>query len=161
MQNRGPKPGRDGTVPATHLSGYSPPQALVQILAGLIDLYLTALAGTYLTFQAGGETCGLRVPQVVSVARFPNIRPLPGAPEYVRGTVSENGAKIPVIDLRLKMQMRFPASPAQDQKHLVFACVNRLDGELQLVGVVVDRVDVLVKYASEEITPGFQPPMSI
>jgi chemotaxis signal transduction protein len=32
-----------------------------------------------------------------------------------------------------------------------------LDGGLQQLGLVVDRLDGLVEYAPEEITPGYQP----
>lgn len=151
----------DEAAPATQPADNANRQMLVQLLDHLADLHRTALAGTYLTFHAGGEACALRVLQLASVALFPKLHPLPGAPKYVLGMVSLDKRNIPVIDLRLKMQMRLPASPEQGLKHLVIAYVQRLDGELQPVGLVVDRLDKLVEYASEEITLELQPPVQI
>ena len=151
----------DGVAQTAHPADHATHPMLVKLFDRLTGLHRAALAGTYLTFQSGGEPCGLRVLQLKKVAHLPSLHPLPGAPKYVLGTVPVDGLNIPVIDLRLKMQMRLPASPEQDQQHLVFAYVQRLDGEFQLVGVAVDRVDELVEFAAEEIRPGFQPSVRI
>jgi len=115
----------------------------------------SGLAGIYLVFQVGGETCGLRVDQVAGLALFPPrhpLHPLPGTPRCVRGTVLSAGETVPVIDLRMKMEL--PAHPEPSPEHLVYACATRLDGGRQRIGALVGAVDKLMDFTPGEILAG-------
>lgn len=94
---------------------------------------------------AGCEYC-IGVESVLGVNPLVRIRPVPGAPPFVRGVVDIRGRVIPVIGLR----ERLGAEAAEDDagRRIVVA---RTDGGI--AGMVVDTVTRVARMRSEDVSP--------
>ncbi len=106
--------------------------------------------GRYLTFFLAGEEYGLEILKVHEIIGMMSITPVPRTPEYVRGVINLRGKVIPVVDLRLKLDM--PAEEATEQSCIIVVQANRRD-----IGIVVDRVSEVLTISGEDIedTPSF------
>lgn len=64
---------------------------------------MTADAGAYLTFRAGGDRFGVPVERVREAARADRMAPLPGAPEDWAGVAVVRGEPLGVLDVARTM----------------------------------------------------------
>jgi purine-binding chemotaxis protein CheW len=96
------------------------------------------------TFKLEEETYGVNVMQVQEVLRVTEIAPVPGAPHYVLGIINLRGNVVTVIDTR----NRFGLNPADvtDNSRIVI-----IEGEGQVVGILVDSVAEVVELRESEI----------
>jgi purine-binding chemotaxis protein CheW len=96
------------------------------------------------TFKLEDESYGVNVMQVQEVLRVSEIAPVPGAPHYVLGIINLRGNVVTVIDTR----HRFGLSSAEvtDNSRIVI-----IEGEGQVVGILVDSVAEVVELRESEI----------
>jgi purine-binding chemotaxis protein CheW len=97
-------------------------------------------------FELNGEAYGIDVTCVQSIISMQPIHVVPGAPAFIEGIINLRGAVIPVVDLRTRFNMPFPA---QDHKSVIV--IVELS-HLRL-GLIVDKVTDVTKMAREEIEP--------
>jgi len=90
-----------------------------------------------LTFQAGGQTYGLDVRNVIQVASYPTCTPLPHAPAYVAGLITWRGCTVPVIDISALLEGT-PSRPLLSTRLLVIN-YPQPDGSSQPLGLLVEK----------------------
>jgi purine-binding chemotaxis protein CheW len=96
----------------------------------------------YLSFSLGGEDYGIDIHRVQEIKSWEGeVRPLPDTPDYVKGVLELRGVIVPVIDLRL----RFELKDVEYTPTTVFVVVTvQANGKSFMRGIVVDTVsDVL------------------
>jgi purine-binding chemotaxis protein CheW len=101
-------------------------------------------AGRYLTFVLAEEEYGLEILKVRQINDLMDITAIPRMPTYIKGVINLHGKVIPVIDLRLKFGM-------EEAPHTSETCIIVVDVKGVLMGIVVDRVSVVLDVAAEDI----------
>ena len=100
--------------------------------------------GKFLTFFLENEEYGLEILKVVEINGMMDITPIPGTPQYIRGVINLRGKIIPVIDLRLKFNMK----AAEQTEETVIIVVQAQGIE---IGAVVDKVSEVIDIAANDI----------
>ena len=103
-------------------------------------------AAQYVTFRLSEETFAINVMKVQEVLRVSEIAVVPGAPGYVLGIINLRGNVVTVIDARLRMGME-PQEPDDASRVIV------IEGDRQVVGVLVDSVAEVIELAEADIEP--------
>jgi purine-binding chemotaxis protein CheW len=108
--------------------------------------------GKYLTFSLAGEEYGIGILKIKEIIGMMPITPVPQAGDYVKGVINLRGKVIPVIDLRLRFDVKVTAFT--DRTCIVVVELDGKNGTI-LMGLVVDSVsEVLnIKEADIEDTP--------
>ena len=105
--------------------------------------------GQYLSFNLGGEDYGVDILRVQEIRGWEELRPLPDTPEYVKGVLDLRGTIVPIIDLRIRMNM------TDVEYHpttvIIVLSVQKEGAESQLVGAVVDAVSDVLDVSEKEI----------
>lgn len=98
----------------------------------------------WLTFLLGEEEYALNLDVVMELLKPRTYTDLPDVPAYVRGILSLRGVVVPVIDLRTRLGL----GPGQDGSYQrIIIC----EGELQSIGLLVDRITQVVRLPKESI----------
>jgi purine-binding chemotaxis protein CheW len=108
----------------------------------------TAPAGKYLFFRMGREEYGLEILRIHEIADAGGIRPWPGQPSCGAGTLELRGRRVPVVDLRDRLQ---GGDGREGDDPVVVVVEMRLDDERLLVGLRVDAVGDVRRLAPEQI----------
>ena len=99
-----------------------------------------------LVFELGGEEYAVDILKVQEIRGYDKVKPIPRAPDYLKGVVNLRGAVVPVVDLRVRFGM---ASPRYD----AFTVMIILRIATRIVAVVVDGVSDVVRLPASEIKP--------
>ncbi|MFK7944980.1 MAG: chemotaxis protein CheW [Paracoccaceae bacterium] len=109
---------------------------------------VTATAGTYVTFDLGGQVLGVQVHHVREILDTVSISRLPNTPHEIEGVVDIRGESIPIVDMGSRLGL-----PRQDDceetRIIVFEIVA--DGAVRPVGVLADRVRDVTQIWQEEL----------
>lgn len=91
-------------------------------------------------FELGQEEYGMPIEIVREITRLGDIRPIPKAPEYVKGLINLRGSAIPLIDLHVRFGVERKISSGVEEKSSQedFALITEVNGDL--VGFAVDQV---------------------
>ena len=100
--------------------------------------------GKFLTFFLAGEEYGLEILKVHEIIGMMPITSVPRTPTYIRGVINLRGKIIPIVDLRLKLEME--SAEQTEETCTIVVQASGLD-----VGVVVDKVSEVLDIASEDI----------
>jgi purine-binding chemotaxis protein CheW len=108
----------------------------------------------YLTFFIAGEEYGVPILRVREILEFGTLTRVPGAPPCVRGVINLRGSVVPVADLAI--QFGHPECAITKLTCVVVVEVA-IDGELAVMGLMVDSVNQTVELREEDIeaTPTF------
>lgn len=108
----------------------------------------TGLEGRYLSFQLANEVFALQIQSVSEIIEMDKITELPDTEKYVKGIINLRGKIIPIIDLRIKLQMT-------PQVYNKYTCIIIVENAENKVGIIVDSVqDVLDFNLSQiDVTP--------
>ena len=98
----------------------------------------------FLAFTLGREEYCIDILKVQEIRGYETVTPIPNTPSYMKGVVNLRGLIVPIIDLRIKLELE---TVAYDQ----FTVVIILSIRGRIVGVVVDSVSDVVALAAEEI----------
>lgn len=96
------------------------------------------------TFKVGGQDFAFNIFQVERILRYEAPAPLPKAPEFLEGVLQYQGAAIPLVDLRKRLNM---AAPLREDTRTVI-----LEFEGGKIGVIVDAVTEVLQVAAQAVT---------
>jgi purine-binding chemotaxis protein CheW len=106
----------------------------------------TAKPGQYLTFVLNQQLYGVPIATVREINRMSDITPVPKTPEYVAGVMNLRGKVIPVINLRMKLNLK--AIPTTKE-----TCIIVIESRVGQVGMIVDSVSAVIELISSQIEP--------
>lgn len=101
---------------------------------------------TWVTFELADETFALPVNPVREVVRVASITRVPHAPRPIRGVTNMRGRVIPVIDLRLRIELP-ETELARSSRVIVVSSRGRL------LGLLVDSVHQVVHIDANQVQP--------
>jgi purine-binding chemotaxis protein CheW len=110
---------------------------------------MPAPAGTaqeYLTFTLGAEEYGVNILKVQEIRGYEKPTAIANAPAYIKGVVNLRGTIVPIVDMRIKFNLR---EPTYDQ----FTVVIILNVSDRVVGMVVDGVSDVISLEAEQMRP--------
>jgi purine-binding chemotaxis protein CheW len=85
----------------------------------------------YLTFKLGNEVFATDVAKVREVLDFTNITEIPRTPDFMSGVINLRGSVVPVVDLRLCLEM----SKTEKTRNTCIVVVEvLLDNESTVIG---------------------------
>jgi len=106
--------------------------------------------GQYLTFKLDEEVFALDISTVREVLDFTKITKVPQTPDFMLGVINLRGSVMPVVDMRLK----FGLSKTELTVNSCIIIVEiELDGEVTLLGALVDSVQEVIELDPENIEP--------
>lgn len=108
-------------------------------------------AGKYLTFALAQERYSVPVLKVREIMRLCPVTPVPRMPAYVKGVINLRGKIVPVVDLR----ERFGLGACEDSERIciVVVQIDSADGAGRLSGMIVDVVEEVSHFQSEDLEP--------
>ncbi len=109
---------------------------------------LLNMEGKYLKFSLGTEHYGIEILKIIEIIRMINITPVPNTPKYVKGVINLRGNIVPVVDLRLKLNM---PEKEYDPKTRIVIVEDKIDGLNIRVGLIVDEVEAVYDVKASEI----------
>jgi purine-binding chemotaxis protein CheW len=98
----------------------------------------------FLTFMLEDEEYGIEILRVQEIKGFSKIRPIPNAPDYIKGVMNLRGTVVPVVDLRSRFGMR----QAEYNQFTVIIVVSVAG---KVVGLVVDAVSDVLNIRRDQI----------
>jgi len=108
-------------------------------------------AQSFVVFRLGGEGYALEVMRVQEVLDMQYLTEVPGGPRYLLGVINLRGRVVPVYDLRNAFGL------SQDTTRTRAPCVliveTALGSDVQITGVLVDRVSDVLEFSPEEVQP--------
>ena len=107
--------------------------------------------GQFLSFALGGDDYGVDILRVQEIRGWEELRPLPDTPEYVKGVLDLRGTIVPIIDLRIRLNM----AKVEYHPTTVIIVLSVLDDEAKshMVGAVVDAVSDVLDIDDAEVKP--------
>src|SRR5579872_4901859 len=104
----------------------------------------------YLTFRLGDEVFATDVAKVREVLDFTTITKIPRTPEFMSGVINLRGNVVPVVDLRLCLEM----SKTEKTVNTCIVVMEMLvDGESSVIGALADSVEEVIDLEPENIQP--------
>lgn len=99
----------------------------------------------FVTFQIADETYGVEVLKVQEIIGMTKITAIPNSLEYLMGVINLRGLVVPVVDMRLKFNMK-------PREYDFFTVILIVEVKKNLVGMIVDTVSDVVDIASKDIS---------
>lgn len=100
----------------------------------------------FLAFTLGAEEYGIDIQKVQELRGYDAVTRIANAPHYIKGVVNLRGIIVPIIDMRIKLNL---GEPTYDQ----FTVVIILNLGKRVVGMVVDSVSDVITLTNEQIKP--------
>lgn len=104
-------------------------------------------AGKYVTFQISRRYFAIEARRVRSVAPAKDVLPLEHELPFVRGALPMRGRRIPVIDIRDRLGLPWPASHRHTA--VILIDIDDICG-LPCVGIVADRTSEIVEFRDRD-----------
>lgn len=92
-----------------------------------------AQEGKYLTFSLGKEAYGIEIRNVTEIIGIQHVTKLPDTPPFVKGVINLRGKVIPVLDVRLRFDLK-------ERKYDDRTCIIVVNIRNMSVGLIVDTV---------------------
>ncbi|EJM98197.1 chemotaxis protein CheW [Herbaspirillum sp. YR522] len=104
----------------------------------------------FLTFLVGRESFAMPIENIREIIEFGGLTEIPLMPSFLRGVINLRGAVVPVIDL----SVRFGRAPTVFAKRTCIIIMElEQDGQLLLLGVMVDAVSAVLTLDASTIEP--------
>jgi purine-binding chemotaxis protein CheW len=103
----------------------------------------------FLAFTLGAEEYGIDIQTVQELRGYDTVTRLANTPTYIKGVVNLRGIIVPIIDMRIKLNL---GTPTYDP----FTVVVILSVNQRLVGMVVDSVSDVITLTPEQLKPAPQ-----
>ena len=103
----------------------------------------------FLAFTLGDEEYGVDIQKVQELRGYDAVTRIANAPDFIKGVVNLRGIIVPIIDLRIKLDL---STPRYDQ----FTVVIILNVGGHVMGMVVDSVSDVITLTSEQVKPAPQ-----
>lgn len=107
---------------------------------------LEELNNRYMLFYIGEAIYGVPLALVLEIIQFQKITHLPTLPHHIKGIVNLRGKVVPVIDVRLKLNLE--ERPYDDK-----TCIIVLDIHEMHIGLIVDSVLEVFTPAEGSLAP--------
>lgn len=104
----------------------------------------------YFTFMLGEEDFALEIGRVREVVDYTTITKVPRMPKFLRGVINLRGNVVPVIDLRLKLDM---SETVKTVDTCIVIVEIEIDGELMQMGALADSVKAVIDLDPSQIDP--------
>ena len=98
----------------------------------------------FLAFKLGGEEYGIDILRVQEIRSYEKPTRIANAPDFIKGVVNLRGVIVPIIDMRLKLQL---AQADYDP----FTVVIVLNIGRRVMGMVVDAVSDVITLQPEQL----------
>ena len=98
----------------------------------------------YLAFKLGSEEYGIDILKVQEIRGYDSPTHIANSPEYMKGVVTLRGTIVPIIDMRIKLNL---GVPTYDQ----FTVVIVLNIGHRVIGIVVDSVSDVTTLLPDQI----------
>lgn len=105
----------------------------------------------YLAFRLGDENFAFDVNSIKEVLEVIKITKVPQTPEMMKGVINLRGHVVPVIDLRIKLGMGETEKTVETV--IIIIELEMEEGEISLIGVLVDSVNEVINLDAEHIEP--------
>ena len=105
-------------------------------------------ANQYLTFRIGNEDYGIKILSVQEIRGWETVARVPNTPAYIKGVLNLRGTAVPVIDLRLRMDI---IEPKYDITTVLIVVRAEIEGNERIASIVVDEVSDVMNADSNEI----------
>lgn len=105
--------------------------------------------GQYLTLRLGGEEYAIDILRVQEIRSYEEPTRMVNAPIFIKGVVNLRGVIVPIVDLRLKLNL-------DKAEYNEFTVVIILNVRGTVIGAVVDAVSDVVTLTSQSIKPAPQ-----
>jgi len=102
----------------------------------------------YLTFQMGGQGYGLESLKVKEIVETMKIAPVPMTPDFFKGVVNLRGKIIPIVDLRVKLELN--EDNYTEKTCIVIVELTGSKGPVHM-GIIVDSVSEVITINSDQI----------
>ncbi len=99
----------------------------------------------YIVIKLGEEQYGIDIKYIDNIVRMQSITRVPKVPEYLKGVINLRGEVIPVMSIRLKMDL-----PADEITKATRIIILKLE-QHGTIGVIVDEVREVVTLSAESI----------
>ena len=109
----------------------------------------SASGGQYLTLRLGSEEYAIDILRVQEIRSYEEPTRMVNAPSFIKGVVNLRGVIVPIVDLRLKLNI-------DKVEYNEFTVVIILNVRGNVVGAVVDSVSDVVTLTSQSIKPAPQ-----
>ncbi|HJV84134.1 MAG TPA: chemotaxis protein CheW [Noviherbaspirillum sp.] len=100
----------------------------------------------YLVFSLGREEYAIDIQRVQELRGYEAVTCIAGTPDFIKGVINLRGTVVPIIDMRIKLNIAPPTYGALT----VLVILNVATG---LVGAVVDGVSDVVMLTRDQIRP--------
>lgn len=107
--------------------------------------------GRYLGFELAGEHYGITILSVREIIALQEITPIAGAPGFVEGVINLRGRIIPIVALGSLLSLMSGERSARTC--IIVTEIKNADGELTLVGCIVDTVSEVMQISAAQIEP--------
>lgn len=112
--------------------------------AGEADASRVADGGQYLTLRLGSEEYAIDILRVQEIRSYEEPTRMVNAPSFIKGVINLRGVIVPIVDLRLKLNI---SKVAYDDFTVVIILMVRGT----VIGAVVDAVSDVVTLSSQAI----------
>lgn len=99
----------------------------------------------YIVIRLGDEQYGIDIGYIDNIVRMQNITRVPKVPAYLKGVINLRGEVIPVMSIRLKMDL-----PADEITRATRVIILKLEQQGN-VGIIVDEVKEVVTLGGSQI----------
>ena len=104
----------------------------------------------FVTFSLGDENFGIALEQVEEILEIPAITKVPDAPDYVLGVICLREQVLPLVDLTQILQVQGVGGSRQPEMVVLVSFGDTA------IGVVVDRIQEILRVAPEALLPAPQ-----
>jgi purine-binding chemotaxis protein CheW len=105
---------------------------------------------SYFTFRIGSEKFAVNIGNMTKILELSEITKVPNSPRYFKGIINHFGDVLPVFDGRIKFG--FPETE-NTKNTCILVLVVDIDGQSVTTGIIVDSVDKVLVFESEQIKP--------
>lgn len=118
------------------------------------DSEIVSKADQYLTYSVGEEEYGVKILSVREIRGWEPVARVPNTPAYIKGVLNLRGTAVPVVDMRVRMNV---SDPVYDNTTVLIVLRAEIDGAERIAGIVVDSVSDVMNASSQEVrkTPDF------
>ena len=99
----------------------------------------------YIVIRLGEEQFGIDIRYIDNIVRMQHITRVPKVPEYLKGVINLRGEVIPVMSIRLKMEL-----PKDEITRATRVIILKLEQQGN-VGIIVDEVKEVVTLGASQI----------
>lgn len=91
----------------------------------------------YLTFMMNGEEYGIEILSVQEIRGWESMTSIPNAEDYVKGVINLRGTVVPVVDLRVRFNLK---NVDYNELTVIIIVKVMIEKKPKIMGIVVDAV---------------------